>query len=58
MTSQNLTDTQVNEFIKQIPMGRFAESHEISPLVYFLGSENNSYVTGQNILIDGGWSVG
>ena len=58
MTSQNLNDAQINIFTKQIPMGRFAESKEISPLVYFLGSEDNSYITGQNILIDGGWSVG
>ena len=58
MTSQNLSDSQINSFTKQIPMGRFAESHEIPPLIYFLGSENNSYITGQNIFIDGGWSIG
>ena len=58
MTSQNLSDTQINSFTKQIPLGRFAESHEIPPLIYFLGSEDNSYITGQNILIDGGWSIG
>ena len=58
MTSENLNEEQIDIFTKQIPMGRFAESHEISPLVYFLGSEDNSYITGQNILIDGGWSIG
>ena len=58
MTSQNLSDSQISSFTKQIPMGRFAESHEIPPLIYFLGSENNSYITGQNIFIDGGWSIG
>ena len=58
MTSQNLSDTQINSFTKQIPLGRFAESHEIPPLIYFLGSEDNSYITGQNIFIDGGWSIG
>jgi 3-oxoacyl-[acyl-carrier protein] reductase len=58
MTAKNLNEEQINSFKNQIPLGRFAESHEISPLVYFLGSEDNSYITGQNILIDGGWSVG
>ena len=58
MTSQNLNNEQINSFTRQIPKGRFAESHEIPPLVYFLGSEDNSYITGQNIFIDGGWSIG
>ena len=58
MTSQNLNDKQIDSFTKEIPIGRFAESHEISSLVYFLGSEDNTYITGQNIFIDGGWSVG
>ena len=58
MTSQNLNNEQINSFTRQIPKGRFTESHEIPPLVYFLGSEDNSYITGQNIFIDGGWSIG
>ncbi len=58
MTSKNLSQEQINNFKNQIPIGRFADSHEVSPLVYFLGSEDNTYITGQNILIDGGWSIG
>lgn len=42
---------------KLIPMKRMCEKHEIVGAVKFLCSENSSYVTGQNIVIDGGRSV-
>lgn len=42
------------EFLRDIPIGRFAEPHEIAPLIAFLASERNSYITGTNIGIDGG----
>jgi 3-oxoacyl-[acyl-carrier protein] reductase len=44
------------EKIKEIiPLKRFAEPREIAELVKFLSSENNSYITGQIIPIDGGY---
>ena len=39
-----------------IPIGRFADPGEISNLVNFLVSEKSSYLTGQDIIIDGGLS--
>ena len=42
------------EYLRDIPIGRFAEPHEIAPLIAFLASERNSYITGANIAIDGG----
>ena len=41
---------------KSIPAQRFADPQEISDLIYFLTSENASYITGQNLIIDGGLS--
>ena len=38
----------------QIPMKRMGTSREIANVVYFLGSEESSYITGQVINIDGG----
>jgi 3-oxoacyl-[acyl-carrier protein] reductase len=58
MTQNSLTADQVKSFKSEIPLERFAEPKEIASLVYYLGSDNNTYVTGQNIFIDGGWSVG
>ena len=41
---------------KNIPLERFAEPSEIANLVTFLCSEKNSYITGQVVIIDGGYA--
>jgi 3-oxoacyl-[acyl-carrier protein] reductase/meso-butanediol dehydrogenase/(S,S)-butanediol dehydrogenase/diacetyl reductase len=38
----------------KIPLGRHGEPHEVADLVYFLVSEQSSYITGETINIDGG----
>ncbi len=38
----------------RIPMGRYGRAGEVSDLVAFLASDRSSYITGQNIRIDGG----
>lgn len=45
------------EFMKQIPMGRFAVPEEIAELACFLASDRASYITGQTIHINGGWCM-
>ena len=47
-----------DEFLRDIPIGRFARPEEIAPLIAFLASERNSYVTGTTIAIDGGATRG
>ena len=42
--------------IKDIPLGRFAEPEEIAELVSFLISEKNTYISGAEIIIDGGFT--
>ena len=39
------------------PMKRFATPAEIADAVVFLASSNSSFITGANLLADGGWSV-
>ena len=39
--------------LKTIPLGRFASAEEIAPTVAFLASDDASYITGAEILIDG-----
>jgi NAD(P)-dependent dehydrogenase (short-subunit alcohol dehydrogenase family) len=37
-----------------IPMGRFGEAHEIAAAVAFLASDDSSFITASNFLVDGG----
>ncbi len=44
-------------FIARQPMGRLAQAPEIASLVVYLASDEAAFVTGQNFVIDGGWSI-
>ena len=53
---KNNTLEQIESINKDIPMGRMAEPREMAEVVYFLCSDKNTYLTGQKITIDGGYS--
>lgn len=56
-----MNDPAVQEFAKliaQTPIKRIAEPNEITPLVAFLCLPAASYITGQVISIDGGYTSG
>jgi NAD(P)-dependent dehydrogenase (short-subunit alcohol dehydrogenase family) len=43
--------------VERIPMGRLAEPVEIADPVVYLASDRASYITGQTLVVDGGWTV-
>ena len=51
-------DEARQEYLRDIPIGRFAQPAEIAALVAFLASERNSYISGTTIEIDGGATRG
>ena len=47
----------VEKYIHKTPMKRMGNPDDISPVIRFLLSEDSKYITGQNIVVDGGWSI-
>lgn len=45
------------ELLAEIPAGRFARPEEIASWVHFLALPESEYITGQVIVLDGGWTV-
>jgi NAD(P)-dependent dehydrogenase (short-subunit alcohol dehydrogenase family) len=46
------------QYLKTIPLGRFAQPRDIANAALFLASEEAAYVTGQTIVLDGGQTLG
>jgi NAD(P)-dependent dehydrogenase (short-subunit alcohol dehydrogenase family) len=54
---ENQSEEFVNEIKKLIPLGRMANEDEYRSAVQFLCSGASSYMTGQNLVMDGGRSI-
>jgi NAD(P)-dependent dehydrogenase (short-subunit alcohol dehydrogenase family) len=47
----------LKRYCERTPLKRLAKAKEISPAVAFLSSDISSYITGINLMIDGGWTA-
>lgn len=50
-------DHRMNDIAKHIPLGRIGRAEEVAHCALFLASDEASYVTGTNLMVDGGWSA-
>jgi 3-oxoacyl-[acyl-carrier protein] reductase len=55
LTRRILKQDEMKTLARQVPVGRFAQPGEISKAVLYLASDQNTYITGQNLVIDGGF---
>ena len=55
LTRQILEEEEMEELCAEIPVGRMADPEEISKVVLFMASDLNTYISGQNIVADGGF---
>ncbi len=51
----HLSNDDIKELCDEIPVGRIGTPEEVAHTVLFLASEEASYITAQNIAVDGGW---
>ena len=53
-----MNDPETNrQFLAKLPVGRWGNPEEVGKLARFLCSEDSAFMTGNDILIDGGWTA-
>ena len=55
--NNTFSDEEKSEICSEIPLGRMGTAQEVAELIYFLSSDDASYITGQTIGINGGWEM-
>ena len=56
LTRSVLGEKEIEKLVDTIPQNRLADAEEIAKTVIFLASNHNTYISGQNIIVDGGFT--
>jgi len=56
LTRRILGEKEIEKLVSSIPQKRLADPGEIAKSILFLTSDHNTYITGQNIIVDGGFT--
>ncbi len=58
MTAASSADPEVKaKMVSRIPMGRYGQPEEVARAVLYLASDESSFVTGSEVVVDGGWTA-
>lgn len=55
LTKKILSASEIEDLQSRIPLKKFADPADISKVIMFLSSDLNTYISGQNIIVDGGY---
>lgn len=58
MTCKNNDPEKIESLESKIVLGYLSQSIDIADMLYYLCSDQNNYITGQDIVIDGGFMAG
>ncbi len=57
MAAEAKAPEQIDRVLARVPAGRFGQPEEVARVAAFLASEEASYISGNAIIVDGGWLV-
>ena len=53
--NSELSEEDKQQIIEETPMNRIGTPSDVANAVYFLSSDNATFITGQTLTVDGGW---
>ena len=54
---RNQPDNFIDRYVKKTPLNRMGSENDVVGAVVYLASDLSSWVTGQNLIVDGGWGI-